>query len=175
MLEVGKTMVKMQGGNAMKLTAVPLSFKEANAYIAEKHRHHMPVPRDKFRVGCENEDGKLVGVATVGNPVARTLCDGYTLEVTRLCTDGTANVCSFLYSRCARIAKEMGYKKIITYILETEDGTSLKASGWHCEVEKCGGGSWNRPKRPREVEVVTLFGSVEKYPIGAKQRWYKKL
>ena len=33
----------------------------------------------------------------------------------------------------------MGYHKIITYILESEDGTSLKASGWHCEVEKCGG------------------------------------
>ena len=151
-----------------------MTLTEANTFIAEKHRHHMPVPRDKFRVGCQ-VDGKLVGVANVGNPVARKLCDGYTLEVTRLCTDGTKGVCSFLYSRCARIAKEMGYRKIITYILDTEDGTSLKASGWKLDAEKCGGGSWNVPSRPREVEVRTLFGTIEKYPVGAKQRWCKEL
>ena len=120
------------------MNAVPLTLTEANQFIEKYHRHHHKVPRDKFRVGCE-VGGKLVGVATVGQPLARLLCDGFTLEVTRLCTDGTKGVCSFLYSRCARIAKEMGYHKIITYILESEDGTSLKASGWHCEVEKCGG------------------------------------
>ena len=125
-------------GRGETVKAIPLSLAEANQYIAEHHRHHRPVPRDKFRVGCE-VGGKLVGVACVGQPVARLLCDGYTLEVTRCCTDGTKGVCSFLYSRCARIAKELGYKKIITYILEEENGTSLKASGWHCEVEKCGG------------------------------------
>ena len=156
------------------MNAVPLTLTEANQFIEKYHRHHHKVPRDKFRVGCE-VGGKLVGVATVGQPLARLLCDGYTLEVTRLCTDGTKGVCSFLYSRCARIAKEMGYHKIITYILETEDGTSLKASGWHCEVEKCGGGSWNVPSRPREVVVTTLFGEVQKYPIGKKQRWAKEL
>lgn len=156
------------------MNAIPLTLAEANQFIEKHHRHHHKVIRDKFRVGCE-VGGKLVGVATVGQPLARLLCDGYTLEVTRLCTDGTKGVCSFLYSRCARIAKEMGYKKIITYILETEDGTSLKASGWHCEAEKCGGGSWNVPSRPREVVVTTLFGEVQKYPIGKKQRWAKEL
>ena len=156
------------------MNAIPLTLTEANQFIEKYHRHHHKVPRDKFRVGCE-VGGKLVGVATVGQPLARLLCDGYTLEVTRLCTDGTKGVCSFLYSRCARIAKEMGYHKIITYILDTEDGTSLKASGWHCEVEKCGGGSWNVPSRPREVVVTTLFGEVQKYPIGKKQRWAKEL
>ena len=156
------------------MNAIPLTLTEANQFIEKHHRHHHKVPRDKFRVGCE-VGGKLVGVATVGQPLARLLCDGKTLEVTRLCTDGTKGVCSFLYSRCARIAKEMGYRKIITYILETEDGTSLKASGWHCEVEKCGGGSWNVPSRPREVIVSTLFGEEQKYPIGKKQRWAKDL
>ena len=156
------------------MKAVPLTLTEANQFIEQHHRHHHKVARDKFRVGCE-VGGKLVGVATVGQPLARFLCDGYTLEVTRLCTDGTKGVCSFLYSRCARIAKEMGYRKIITYILETEDGTSLKASGWHCEVEKCGGVSWNVPSRPREVVVHTLFGDIQKYPIGMKQRWAKDL
>ena len=156
------------------MNAVPLTLTEANQFIEKYHRHHHKVPRDKFRVGCE-VGGKLVGVATVGQPLARLLCDGYTLEVTRLCTDGTKGVCSFLYSRCARIAKEMGYHKIITYILESEDGTSLKASGWHCEVEKCGGGSWNVPSRPRELVVKTLFGEIQKYPVNKKQRWAKEL
>ena len=156
------------------MNAIPLTLTEANQFIEKHHRHHHKVPRDKFRVGCE-VGGKVVGVATVGQPLARLLCDGYTLEVTRLCTDGTKGVCSFLYSRCARIAKEMGYKKIITYILETEDGTSLKASGWHCEAKNCGGGSWNVPSRPREIVVHTLFGDEEKYPISKKQRWAKEL
>ena len=162
----------MPRGDIVK--AIPLTLTEANKFIEKYHRHHKSVPRDKFRVGCEI-GGKLVGVATVGQPVARVLCDGFTLEVTRLCTDGTKGVCSFLYSRCARIAKEMGYKKIITYILESESGTSLKASGWRCEAKKCGGGSWNRKKRPREIIVTTLFGEVEKYPICYKQRWVRDL
>ena len=156
------------------LKAKPISLAQANEFIASKHRHHFPVKRDKFRVGCE-QNGNLVGVACVGQPVARMLCDGYTLEVVRLCTDGTKDVCSFLYSRCARIAKEMGYRKIITYILDTEDGTSLKASGWRCETKSAGGGSWNVPNRPRELVVTTLFGEEQKYPIGKKQRWAKEL
>ena len=78
------------------MNAIPLTLTEANQFIEKHHRHHHKVPRDKFRVGCE-VGGKLVGVATVGQPLARLLCDGYTLEVTRLCTDGTKGVCSFLY------------------------------------------------------------------------------
>lgn len=125
-----------------KIKAVPVEFKDCQDFINKLHRHHVAAPRDKFRVGCE-VDGVLVGVAQVGRPVSRYLCDGKTLEVTRLCTDGTENACSFLYSRCARIAKEMGYEKIITYILETEDGTSLRACGWHLEADNVGGGNWD--------------------------------
>lgn len=120
------------------ITAVPLSLKEANEFVDELHRHHDPVYRDKYRVGAM-QDGKLVGVVQVGRPVSRVLDDGKTVEVTRLCSDGTKNVCSFLYSRAARIAKELGYSKIITYILETESGDSLAASGWTLEEAKCGG------------------------------------
>ena len=159
----------------MKLVAVPLSLTEANAFIEKYHRHHRRVPRDKYRVGCE-VDGRLVGVVNVGNPVARKLCDGYTLEVTRLCTDGTTKgVCSFLYSRAARIAKELGFKKIITYILESEHGTSLKASGWILEKSDCGGGSWSSPSRPRDLYVQTEDGMKKKYPTEKKQRWCKLL
>ena len=100
-----------------------------------------------------------------GRPVSRHLDDGKTLEVTRCCTDGTANACSFLYGRVARIAKEMGYERIITYILISESGASLKAAGWECEKEIAGGGSWDTPARRRHTTA----------PQCKKQRWMKNL
>jgi hypothetical protein len=136
------------------LKAVPLELKQANEFVANLHRHHQPVHRDKFRIGCEY-DGKLVGVVQVGRPVSRMLDDGKTLEVVRLCTDGTKDVCSFLYSRASRIAKELGYSKIITYILDSEKGTSLIATGWKFEATTTGG-DWSRPSRPRNCTAPTV-------------------
>ena len=156
------------------MRAVPLELKDANAYVEKYHRHHKAVSRDKFRVGCE-EGGELIGVIQVGRPLSRHLCDGETLEVLRCCTNGRPNVASFLYSRVARIAREMGYKKIITYILQSELGTSLKASGWELDKNDCGGGTWSSPSRPRELVQITLFGTEQKYPTERKQRWVKHL
>ena len=156
------------------MKAVPLELKDANAYVEKYHRHHKAVCRDKFRVGCE-EGGELIGVIQVGRPLSRHLCDGETLEVLRCCTNGRPNVASFLYSRVARIAREMGYKKIITYILQSEHGTSLKASGWELDKDDCGGGTWSSPSRPRELAQITLFGTEQKYPTERKQRWVKHL
>ena len=106
-----------------------------------------------------------MGVAVCCRPVARLLDDGLTCEVARLCTDGTRNACSILYAACARIARDMGYHKIITYILEDEPGTSLRASGWALEDAHCGGGGWGRPNRARD----------NKAPVCPKQRWGKNL
>ncbi len=136
-----------------RITPVPLSLKEANEYVKSYHRHHDPVYRDKYRVGA-SVDGKLVGIVQVGRPVSRMLDDGKTLEVVRLCTDGSKDVCSFLYSRAARIAKELGYSRIITYILESESGSSLFASGW-AEAVTTKGGEWSRPSRPRKTTAPT--------------------
>lgn len=122
-----------------KLSIKPISLANANAYIIDKHRHHDKVQGHKYSLACYDDD-KLVGVACVGRPVSRYFDNAETLEVTRLCTDGTYNACSILYARCAKVAKDMGYKKIITYILDTENGSSLKASGWHCEDNNVGGG-----------------------------------
>lgn len=159
------------------LVAVPMDLTEANAFVERLHRHHAPVRRDKYRIGCADENGVLHGVVQVGNPVARRLADGQTLEVLRCCSDGEYNVCSFLYSRAARVAKELGYKKIITYILQSETGITLKASGWHLEDDNCGGGSWDTPSRRREVAPaqISLFGEKPKYPTEKKQRWSKEL
>lgn len=132
------------------LELVPISLKEANAFVEQHHRHHKPVTGHKFSVAAA-KDGVIVGVAIVGRPVSRYLDDGWTLEVNRLCTDGTRNACSFLYAAAWRAAKNMGYKKLITYILDTEAGTSLKAAGWKC-VGEAGGKRWTGSRRP-EVDL----------------------
>ena len=152
----------------------PITLSQANSFILKHHRHHDKAVGQKYSISVYDGE-KMVGVAIVGRPMSRRLDNGRTLEVTRLCTDGTYNACSILYSRCAKIAKEMGYEKIITYILKDEQGTSLKASGWHCEDNDCGGGNWSVPSRPRELVEINLWGEKQKYPIGKKQRWAKEL
>ena len=128
------------------LELTPVSLADANAFIAQHHRHHKPVTGHKFSIGC-TLDGRLVGVAIVGRPVSRHLDNGLTLEVNRLCTDGAKNACSMLYAAAWRAARAIGYKKIITYILDTESGSSLKAAGWKC-AGLAGGKRWTGKRRP---------------------------
>lgn len=145
------------------LSARPIELKDANAFVESLHRHHDPVHRDKFRVAAYDGD-KLIGVAQIARPVSRMLDDGRTAEVVRLCTDGTKNACSFLYARAARAAAALGYDRIITYILESESGSSLRAAGWN-HVADTAGGEWSRASRLRNTTA----------PICKKQRWEKTL
>ena len=146
-----------------RLHVVPLELREANDFV---DRHHPPVQGHRFSIGAVTDIGKLVGVATVGRPVARFAgSPKEILEVTRLCTDGTPNVCSFLYNAAARVGKALGYKRIQTYILDWEPGTSLKAAGWINEG-KAGGGIWTRPGQPQREP---------RFPTGPKQRWARML
>lgn len=138
------------------LEVVPVTYRQACAFIEELHRHHKPPQGHKFSVGAAQE-GKLVGVACIGRPVARHLDDGITAEVTRLCSDGTRNVCSLLYGAAWRAAKAMGYRRIITYTLLEEDGSSLRASNWTLVGER-GGGNWNGGARQRADTPANLQG-----------------
>jgi hypothetical protein len=133
-----------------------IGLDEANAFVSQHHRHHKPVVGHLFSLGAAL-DGQLVGVAIVGRPVARGRDDGVTAEVTRLCTDGTKNACSFLYGASARAAFALGFKRIGTYILASEPGTSLTAAGWR-QIGEVRGRSWSTPSRPR----------VDKHPTQAK-------
>ena len=129
------------------LTIRHMELADANAYVTEYHRHHKAVRGHRFSLACY-EDGRLCGVAIVGRPRSRRIDQWATVEVLRLCTDGTRNACSKLYGACRRAAKALGYDRLITYILEDEDGKSLLASGFsYCYTNK--GGSWNQPGRPR--------------------------
>lgn len=145
----------------MKLRHVKIGLDEANAFVAQHHRHHKPVVGHLFSIGAAQDD-KIVGVVIVGRPVARMRDDGETAEVTRLCTDGTRNACSFLYGAAAKASFALGFKRIGTYILASEPGTSLMGTGWKLIGER-GGGSWSVPSRPR----------VDKHPTQSKMLFEK--
>jgi len=146
-----------------RLTIVPIFQDEAFAFIEKHHRHHKKPVGSIFQIAAAF-GLEMVGVAVVGRPVARMNNDGMTAEVTRLCSDGTPNACSLLYGACWRICREMGYRRLITYILDSEPGTSLRAAGWRLVGER-GGGSWNREDRPR----------VDKHPLQKKLLFEKTI
>lgn len=157
----------------MSLDIRPITLRAANAYVSQYHRHNLPTNGHKFSVACYDGD-RLCGVAIAGQPVARKLDDGLTIEIRRVCTDGTRNACSILYGACSRCAQAMGYKRVVTYTLPSESGSSLKAAGFHnCGLS--GGGNWNVSSRPRELMTQeSLFGGpVQKYPTEKKIRWEK--
>ena len=131
---------------------VPLHIRQANEFIRQYHRHSLPVTGGKFAVGAIH-DGKLVGVAVAGRPVARRLDDGRTLEVLRMATDGTPNATSFLYGKVRRVGQAMGYEKIITYTLASESGASLKAVGAKL-VGELRPQEWSVPSRKRRTQAV---------------------
>jgi len=103
-----------------QLKSFPIELNEANEFVRLHHRHHIMVVGHKFSIGALIAS-KIVGVVIVGRPVARGRDDGFTLEVTRLCTDGTKNACSFLYALAARATFALGYRRIGTYILKQVD------------------------------------------------------
>lgn len=142
-----------------RLEICPITLREARDFVGRHHRHHAPPPGGLFAVGAALAS-EIVGVAIVGRPVARLLANGYTAEVTRLCTTGERNACSMLYGAAWRAARALGYRRLLTYTLPEEGGSSLRASGWRL-VGVAGGGSWARPSRPR----------VDTHPLQAKLRW----
>jgi len=132
----------------MALEIVPLSLAEANAFVSRFHRHHGPTAGHKFSLGVAS-GGEIVGVAIVGRPVARHFDDGWTLEVNRTCTDGSKNANSMLYGAAWRVAKALGYRRLITYTQQGESGVSLRAAGWRIVAERKARPGWDSPSRPR--------------------------
>lgn len=131
----------------------PITLREANAFVAEHHRHHGTTRGHKVSVGVERES-QLVGVAIVGRPVARALDDGRTAEITRLCVlPDTSNAASMLLGACRRAARALGYTRVITYTQDGETGASLRAAGFIVDREIPAKPGWNRPGRPRASDT----------------------
>lgn len=166
----------------MSLHLVPsLNLHEANEMVARLHRHHKRVKGCKFVVGVADDRGGLRGAAIVGRPRARELQDGWTAEVIRLVTDGTPNACSMLYGACRRAWLAIGGRRIVTYILASEPGTSLRAAGWERVAEtRNEPRGWDRPGRRRleglpkheiddgQLALLDDFAAVSQAP---KVRW----
>ena len=145
------------------MNVTPISLREACAYVERFHRHHNMPQGGKFAIAVS--DGDVVrGVVIVGRPVARRLDDGWTAEVTRCCTDGARNACSMLYRAAWRAAAAMGYRRLITYTLDTEGGASLRGAGFTL-VGKRGGGNWNTASRPRIDTAEHLQGQKQLWEV----------
>jgi len=139
----------------MNLSVTPVTLREANEFVFNFHRHNKPTQGGKFAIGALYND-VVVGVAIVGRPVSAILDNGYTAEVTRLCVndDAPKNSCSFLYGRCWRIWQQMGGKKIITYTLQSESGSSLKGAGWQIKGEVKPHDRWTKRGGTREWQPI---------------------
>ena len=143
------------------LVIKPIHLAAAQAFVKEYHRHNIPTVGGKFAVACYDDD-RMCGVAICGRPVARRLDDGTTLEIYRNCTDGTRNACSKLYGACQRIAHDMGYKRVITYTLKSENGASLRAANFE-NCGEAGGTQWTGSRRrdyyvsPKELKTKWLY------------------
>lgn len=137
-----------------------IEFQIAADFVSVHHRHHTPPVGHLFSIGAFRSD-ELVGVVIVGRPVARRRDDGLTAEVTRLCVrDTEPNACSFLYGKAAKAALALGFRRIGTYTLKRESGTSLRAAGWVC-LGETPGKSWSVPSRPRD----------DKHPLEQRLLW----
>jgi hypothetical protein len=141
------------------LNLVPINISDAKEFVARVHRTHRAPVSGLFAIAV-GEGDKVLAVAIIGRPVARALDDGWTAEVTRVASDGAKNACSMLYGAAWRAARAMGYRRLVTYTLASENGASLRASGY-TNIAETAGGSWNTPSRPR----------VDRHPTQAKFRW----
>lgn len=142
-----------------RLELVPITLREACAFVAEHHRHSNPPRGHKLSLAA-TAGGGVVGVVILGRPIARHLDDGWTLEALRVCTDGTRNACSFLYGAAWRAARALGYRRLVTYTLASESGSSLRASGFRV-VGQVDPRSWSCPSRPR----------VDRHELQGRFRW----
>ncbi|MEM3839088.1 MAG: hypothetical protein QXF01_00710 [Candidatus Micrarchaeaceae archaeon] len=142
----------------MTYSIIPIKLHVANAFIAKYHCHNKPVDHrgHRFSIGLQTEDGELIGVAVAGQPIAQKNDDGRTLEILRVCVKtGNTNANSQLYGRVKVIARLLGYSKIITYTLQSESGSSLKAIGAHIESTINRKSKWSSPARIRKEQELS--------------------
>ncbi|WP_259454408.1 XF1762 family protein [Streptomyces ginkgonis] len=149
-MHLGEYLTPPPEDRQQRLRVVPLTLADAADAVDRWHRHHRRPQGHRFSLGVLDEAGHLRGVAIVGRPVARSLDTGYTVEVTRLASDGTRNACSALYGAAWRTAAAMGFGRIITYTQDGESGASLRAVGWRQVAVLRPRTGWDTPSRRRE-------------------------
>lgn len=134
----------------MTLELRPITVRAACDQVSILHRHLPRVIGGLFGSTLW-ADEKLVAVGIASLPKAKASQDGFTMEVSRLATDGYRNACSRLYGALCRAAAAVGYRRALTFTRLDEPGTSLRAAGFRDDGltrEQ----SWDRPSRSRSAE-----------------------
>ena len=105
--------------------------RQVNSFIRAYHRHCDTVSGWKYAISIR-DDLSVFGILVVGRPVNRHVQDGETLEITRvaLMSGAPKNSATMLIGAAGRSAKAQGYRRLVTYTLEIEEGISLRASGY---------------------------------------------
>lgn len=88
------------------METVPLSVKEAEAFLASHERHYKAPVEAICAIGVQDETG-VHGAAILGRR------DNETAELAHIYVDGVSQGYSLLYGACWRALKAMGYKKTI--------------------------------------------------------------
>ncbi len=154
-----------------------MSKTEARRFVADHHRHNEPPTPQQVTLVVGLFDGDaLVGVATAGQPIARLLADGVTLEINRTCVEGIVkNANSMLYGAICRAAKALGYRRVVTYTLQDESGSSLRAAGFDRFEMDRSWRSWQDKSVVRPRHDYNLFGERRNANGLPKYRWERQL
>lgn len=148
----------------------PISLRAARAFVDEHHGHSSSPRGWLYGTSLWTADDQLVGVAIAGRPIARLLQDGFTVEITRCCLAEAGvhrNAASALYGALCRAGTALGYRSAITYTLEDEDATSVRAAGFIEDASVPGAATWDRPSRRHPDRAQR--------PTGPKVRWRREL
>lgn len=154
------------------LRIVPVSRADARAFVLAHHRHHFDPTAWIAQFGAAVDD-VLVGVGIIGLPVARALASGdrATVELLRTATDGTRNANSMLSRNGWKVARALGYERLITYTQAGESGASLRAAGFEVVAERPARGGWDMPSRPRKPRLCESCGEPVRTSGVARTLW----
>lgn len=132
------------------LAIVPISIRQAKAFVRAHHRHNPGIAGAKLAIGLEL-DGILVGVGMLGRPISRELAkDRLCGEALRVCVLASApkGSASKINARLKRLWQLQGGVRFITYNRDDESGASLRGSGLR-RVASVKGRQWACASRPR--------------------------
>ena len=151
----------------------PVTQLEARRFVAKHHRHSRAPLRVICCVGVEDEAGEIVGVGMLERPKAPKLCDGFTVEASRVCTLGARNACSMLYGALCRAAAALGYTRVVSYTLKDEPGSSLLGAGF-MRVADIKPESWDRRHIASGSHQPSLFAGAKYGTPLERVRWERR-
>ena len=114
------------------LRVTPVTLGDARVFVERHHSHHH-APVGGLLAASVAEGDRVCCVAVLSRPVARMLdARGDTAEVTRVASDGTRHAASMCLAAITRAALALGWRRLVSYTLLGEAGTSYRAAGWRC-------------------------------------------